>query len=40
MVLFDDFLKWKGYKTLKDVEGSNVVELGREHHPNLIVLDT
>jgi hypothetical protein len=34
------FFKWKGYKTLKDVDGSDVVELVREHHLNLIFLDT
>ena len=39
MVLFDGLLKREGYRTLKSVDDSDVKELVREHHPDLIVMD-
>ena len=38
--LLDGFIKMEKLKTYKDVDGGNVVELARELHPNLVVLDT
>jgi two-component system cell cycle response regulator DivK len=39
MVLFDGLLKREGYRTLKSIDDSDVKELVREHHPDLIVMD-
>ncbi len=39
MRLFDDLLRAHGYETVKSINGMDVVELAREHHPDLIILD-
>lgn len=39
MRLFDDLLRAHGYDTVKSVNGMDVVELAREHSPDLIIMD-
>lgn len=39
MKLFDDLLSAHGYITLKTRDGMRVVELAREHKPDLIIMD-
>jgi two-component system, cell cycle response regulator DivK len=39
MKLFNDLLKQSGYETVLSVDGSDVMELAREHHPDLVVMD-
>jgi two-component system cell cycle response regulator DivK len=39
MKLFGDLLEAHGYATLKTGNGIEALELAREHHPNLIIMD-
>jgi two-component system cell cycle response regulator DivK len=39
MKLFDDLLSAHGYLTFKTRDGSHVLELAREHKPDLILMD-
>ena len=39
MKLFGDLLEAHGYATLKTGNGIEAIELAREHHPNLIIMD-
>jgi two-component system cell cycle response regulator DivK len=39
MKLFDDLLGAHGYDTIKTRDGLKVLELAREHRPDLIVMD-
>ncbi len=39
MKLFKDVLSAHGYETIEATDGRNVVELAREHRPDLIVMD-
>jgi len=39
MKLFDDLLSAHGYVTFKTRDGNHVLELAREHKPNLILMD-
>jgi two-component system cell cycle response regulator DivK len=39
MKLFDDLLQAYGYKTLKYPDGMDVMQLAREHCPDLIIMD-
>jgi len=39
MKLFDDLLGAHGYDTVKTRDGTKVLDLAREHHPDLIVMD-
>jgi two-component system cell cycle response regulator DivK len=39
MKLFHDLLDAHGYKTLQTRNGIEALELAREHHPNLILMD-
>jgi two-component system cell cycle response regulator DivK len=39
MKLFDDLLGAHGYETIKTRDGTKVVELAREHKPDLIIMD-
>ena len=39
MKLFDDLLSARGYQTFKTRDGSRVLELARQHKPNLILMD-
>ena len=39
MKLFNDLLHSQGYDTLLSFDGKDVMDLAREHHPNLIVMD-
>lgn len=39
MRLFNDLLQAHGYDTLKSVDGSDVLDLVKEHQPDLIVMD-
>ncbi len=39
MKLFDDLLSAHGYQTFKTRDGSHVLELAREHKPDLILMD-
>ena len=39
MKLFDDLLSAHGYQTFKTRDGSRVLELARQHKPNLILMD-
>ena len=39
MKLFNDLLSSHGYKVLKAFDGSAGLELTRQHHPDLIVMD-
>ena len=39
MKLFNDLLEAHGYTTVKTREGTKVLELAREHNPNLILMD-
>ncbi len=39
MKLFNDLLEAFGYKTLKTRDGKGVVELVRQHRPDLIIMD-
>lgn len=39
MKLFTDILEAQGYDTLRTADGESVLELAREHHPDLILLD-
>lgn len=39
MKLFDDLLGAHGYETVKTRDGTKVLDLAREHRPDLIVMD-
>ena len=39
MKLETDVLQATGYDTLQSVDGKDAVELAREHHPDLIIMD-
>lgn len=39
MKLFHDLLEAKGYETLQTREGIKALEMAREHHPDLILMD-
>ncbi len=39
MKLFEDLLSAHGYETFSTRDGSHVLELAREHNPNLILMD-
>lgn len=39
MKLFRDLLQRYGFETIETAEGSRVIELAREHRPNLIIMD-
>lgn len=39
MKLFTDILEAQGYDTLRTADAENFLELAREHHPDLILLD-
>jgi len=39
MKLFDDLLGAHGYETIKTRDGTKVLDLAREHQPDLIVMD-
>ena len=39
MKLFHDLLEAHGYKTLQTKDGIKALELARDHHPDLIVMD-
>ena len=39
MKLFSDLLEGHGYATLKTANGIEAIELAREHHPDLILMD-
>jgi two-component system, cell cycle response regulator DivK len=37
--LFSDLLQSHGFKTLESADGHNTMQLAREHHPDLILMD-
>jgi two-component system cell cycle response regulator DivK len=39
MKLFNDLLEANGFSTLKTASGNVALELTREHHPDLILMD-
>jgi two-component system cell cycle response regulator DivK len=39
MKLFGDVLESQGYRTLRTGEGLAALELAREHHPDLVLMD-
>ncbi len=39
MKLINDLLKTHGYDTLQSVDGKDALQLAREHHPDLIIMD-
>ena len=39
MKLFSDLLEGHGYATLKTANGIEAIELARQHHPDLILMD-
>jgi two-component system, cell cycle response regulator DivK len=39
MKLFNDLLEAQGYLTIKTSDGNKVMELAREHRPDLILMD-
>ena len=39
MKLENDLLQAHGYDTLQSVDGKDVLQLAREHHPDLIIMD-
>lgn len=39
MRLFNDLLQSHGFNTLQSVDGLDTVQLAREHHPDLIIMD-
>lgn len=39
MKLFDDLLTAHGYRTLKTTDGMKVLDMAREHMPDLILMD-
>jgi len=39
MTLFNEVLRENGYETVQSVDGKNTLQLAREHHPDLIVMD-
>ena len=39
MKLFNDLLEAHGYATLKTANGIEAIDLAREHHPDLILMD-
>lgn len=39
MRLFNDLLLANGYEVLQSVDGSDILQLAREHNPDLIVMD-
>jgi two-component system, cell cycle response regulator DivK len=39
MKLFNDLLQAHGYETIQSLHGKNAVQLAREHHPDLIIMD-
>ena len=39
MKLFHDLLEAHGYVTLQTKDGRQALDLAREHHPDLIIMD-
>jgi len=39
MKLFNDVLEASGYKTLKSIDGMDCMQLAKEQHPDLIIMD-
>ncbi len=39
MKLFNDLLEASGYNTVRAVDGRTALELAKEHHPELILMD-
>lgn len=39
MKLFDDLLQESGYQTVLSIDGSDTLDLAREHRPDLVVMD-
>ena len=39
MKLFQDLLEAHGYKTLQNKDGKQALQLARDHHPDLIIMD-
>ena len=39
MRLFDDLLQAHGYGTVQTADGREAIDLAREHHPDLILMD-
>ena len=39
MKLENDLLQAHGYDTLQSVDGKDAIQLAREHHPDLIIMD-
>lgn len=39
MKLFRDLLQAHGYRTMHSRDGREVLDIAREHHPNLIIMD-
>ncbi len=39
MRLFDDLLQAHGYGTVQTADGREAIDLAREHHPDLILID-
>ena len=39
MKLFQDLLEAHGYKTLQTKDGKQALQLARDHHPDLIIMD-
>ena len=39
MKLFNDLLEAKGYRTVKTRNGMEAMDLARQHHPDLILMD-
>ena len=39
MKLFNDLLQSHGYQTIQSIDGSDVMEITRERHPDLILMD-
>jgi len=39
MKLFNDLLQASGYDILQSIDGKDALDLAREHHPDLIIMD-
>lgn len=39
MKLFNDILQAQGYITLQSIDGSDFMDLAREHRPDLVIMD-
>ncbi len=39
MKLLNDLLQAQGYDTLQSVDGKDTLQLAKEHHPDLIIMD-